>query len=48
MCFVYYSGMLDLTSECSFNSVIKKRAQIKSMEAGVMQSNRFFMLHKTT
>ena len=47
MCFVYYSGMLDLTSECSFNSVIKKRSEIKSMEAGV-QSNRFFMLHKTT
>lgn len=37
--------MLDLTYECLFKSVIKKRIEIKSMETGMMQSS-FFMLHK--
>lgn len=39
--------MLDLTNECLFKSVIRERAEIKSMKTEVMQSDRFFMLHKT-
>ena len=39
--------MLDLTNECLFKSVTRKRAEIKSMKTEVMQSDRFFMLHKT-